>query len=147
MAIYNIVDTILNVANEVSKKSIVATSGVVGFRCEVFYPKEPATSDVAQVFGADSQSVVYKSYPDLTKNLIVLGLFGDNFRASDRSFDNSNSEGSPYILTHKDELLPVNSKIKVYRGDEFHLMKVVEHNVYPSIKGQIYYKNLIAPFN
>lgn len=140
-------DRIFTVANLVTKKSIGASSKVVGAKCELFYPRAPIPDDVPQVFKNDSQNWEYSLVPDITKALIVQGLFGDTFRASDSSFDNYNAD-SPYIQTDMDFKIPKNTKVKIYRGENIFIMKVVEHNVYPSTqKGQIYYKNFIASFN
>lgn len=142
-----IVEIILGVANDVSKASINATANVVGFRCELFFSKGEIADDIPNVFDDDSQNHLYNQVRDKEKLLIVIGLFGDKFKASDKSFDQYGGEGSPYILTNKDEMIPVHTKVKIHRGAEYHIMKVQDHEVYPSVKGQIYFKNLLVPYN
>ncbi len=144
-----ILEKIFKVTNNVTKKSINAISNIVGFYCEIYYPKGQLNTldGVKRVFGNDTQKFIYSEVPNKKDNLIVIGLFGDQFKASDASFDNMNGD-EPYILTHKDKKIPKNTKIKIYRGKNYHLMKVQSYKVYPSVlEGQIYYKNMIVPYN
>lgn len=141
-----VIEIILEVINDVSKISINATAGVDGFYCELFYPLNEKVSDVSRVFANDTQEYDYNPVYDKKGQYIVLGVFGDKFRSSDASFDQYGTDNA-YVLTHKDEKLPVNTRIIVYRGKEFHIFKVQEHFVYPSVKGQIYFKNMLVPWN
>lgn len=146
-----IVEKILGVANIVAKKSIKASSGVVGFRCDLFYPRLPVPDDVPRIFDSsvstDSQRFDYSLVPTETKVLLVLGgIFGDNFSDSDSTFDNTRLE-TTWILTDKDYKIPVGTKVHVYREDNLHVLKVIHHDVYPSVKeGQIYHKNYVGAF-
>lgn len=144
-----VLDTIFKTVNNVAKKSIKAVEPVAGHKVEYFYPVIDPTPDIPQVFNNDTQSFEYRLVPDKTKASIVLGLFGDGFDDSDASFDNyGQGDQDPFILTDKDNLIPKNTKVKIYRGkDNYFLMKIVTHKVYPSVKGRIYYKNMLASFN
>lgn len=151
-----VVEIILEVSNKVAKSSIKATSTVVGFYCEVFFPQAPEPNGIPRVFGFDGEDSVYSIVPTRKGKYITLGLFGDNFHPVEETGIGKTAQGAtfdpyggsnPYILTHKDEKFPVQTKVKIYRGKEKHIMKVQDHEVFPSVKGQIYFKNMLVPFN
>lgn len=143
-------ERIFKVLNKTTKKVVKAVSKVEGQYCELFYPK-PSTQrlDVPKVLDDDAELLGndYHIVPDKKGNYIVLGIFGDQYRASDSTLDNYDND-QPFILTHKDELIPKLTRVKVYRGKNYFDMKVQEHNVYPSVGiNRIYIKNLLVPFN
>jgi hypothetical protein len=142
-----VLERIFDVANRVAVQTIKAVRIPAGSKCEFFYPQEPPPSDVARVFDNDSQRFIYSTVPNKTDINVVLGIFGDTYKDSDQTFDNYNAE-DPYILTDGVNKIPVNTKVKVYRKKNLFIFKVQKHFVYPSTgKGQIYYKNMLVPWN
>jgi len=144
-----LIEILLDVANDVAKNTIGALQEVFGYECEIYYPQARATTPeqpIPDMFKTDGQAFDYSVAPNEKGEFIVIGLLNDQFSISDQTFDQF-AEDTPYVLTHGEKQLPNNSKVKVFIGGHHFNYRVITYKVFPSHDGFVYIKNMIAPFN
>jgi hypothetical protein len=154
----NVLDTLLEVGQEIVGSILDALEPVFGFRCKIFYPLDnTVTEDIGDheliyneisEYDEDDNKFEYRSKPDEDRRYIVLNPFNDRRFHSDNTYDHF-LEDQAYIFTKGDNKIPSNSKVLVMnnRGRKYYEFRVEDHYVFNGNDGFIYIKNMLIPIS
>lgn len=141
MARKNLLDTLLDIGKDVTRKVIQTLEPIFGFEVQVFHP---LSSKSKSVYGSDDNKWLYSKDPTETSRFICLNLFDEEFFLGDLTYDPFPTSQA-YILTHGQRVIPKNSMVIIYKGENHYKGKISEHKVLNGRNGAIFVKNLISP--
>ena len=144
MAKNNLLDILLDIGKDVTKKIITVLEPIFGFKMDIYYPQSPESNSV---YDSDDNKYDYLPTPnEKGARYVALNLFDEEFFLGDITYDPFPTSQA-YILTHGKKIFPLNSKVIIYKGDSQYKGRIVDHKVLNGRNSPIYIKHLIAPWS
>jgi len=106
----------------VAKNTLAIKVQIHGLNCEVEIP-----DDYLSTYGEESGHIVYKPYPDL-KRVLISNSTQQNMKAT-ADILNSTENNDLYLVMFEDDILPRNSRLKIYMQDGNYRQLQVRDNI------------------